>query len=41
MDNEGRKKTGYQIVPNQHIDLKEVAEADNHNIRDRMMNLEK
>jgi hypothetical protein len=35
------KKKGYQIKPNQHIDLKEVAEADNHNIRDRMLNLEK
>jgi hypothetical protein len=39
---DGKRKTGYQINPlTPHIDLKDVAEADSNNIRDRMINLEK
>ena len=41
-DQDGKRKTGYQINPTcKHIDLKEVAEAENTNIKERMQNLEK
>ena len=41
-DQDGKRKTGYQINPTcKHIDLKEVAEAENTNIKERMLNLEK
>lgn len=39
---DGKRKTGYQInLVAPRIDLKEVADVDNTNIKDRMLNLEK